>query len=62
MNRGHTINPLRKKLWEASNTIAAQRHYKYQLMQMRAEARKKVEMMDKLIVRITAILERDPNV
>ena len=60
MPRGHTIDPRRKVLLEAANTLAATRRYRNQLMSLRCAARDRVEKMERLIVRIdTKLQERD---
>jgi len=62
MNRGHTIDPRRKVLLQAANTLAATRRYRNQLVQLRAEAKARMTLIDRLIERITEKLEQDANV
>jgi hypothetical protein len=62
VSRGHTIDPRRRKILEAANTLAATRRYRNQLVQLRAEARDKLDSIDKLIRRITEKLEQHQDV
>ena len=62
MPRGHCIDPRRKRLLEAANTLAATRRYRNQLVQLRAEARERMKLINRLIERITEKLEQHQDV
>ena len=62
MPKGHCIDPRRKRLLEAANTLAATRRYRNQLVQLRAEAWDMIDKANKVIRRINEKLEQHQDV
>jgi len=59
--RGHVIDPRRRILLQAANTMAKQRKYAGQLRKLRTTAQMRIGQLERLIVRIERILKEGIN-